>query len=565
MTGRPILEDHLYRTAARFFARGLLGLALAIGLLWPGPVVAETGRWSQPRQLSGDIGGWFPDVTADDLGNVYVVWNGNLRGASKGNASLDAGGQAFSLAPGASRPTQLMSSALYYTRWDGLTWTDPNDIVLGWWGYALRSSIAVDRTGRLHLIHKGLKALTSEALGPKGSSGREDLWYTTANGDQAQSVTSWQPSERISQNTVGYFSAIAIDSHGAIHVIWTEYAQNRWGLYYAHSTDGGATWSRRVPLDESGPVFYARAHLKVDAQDRLHAIWETTDPNLLAQGNWYAIREAVYALSKDGGKTWSQQTLTSSLPSHPPDSLRGVSPGPAPQQPAVGIDGKGTILLVFREPVRDQILYSQSTDGVHWSMPALIPGVASGVPRPFDVYDTATDSAGHVHLVVVGYPDGSDSMSLLHCEWDEQRWGQPEVIAGSPPFPEYPRIAVGEGNRLHVVWFGGDDPSTARAAVGIWYSTAQTTAPRVVGQPQPVPQSQPEVAATPDAPPAFMVLPEGAKPSEAESGAKPIADRAIGASQRPGALRRNPSYPLAVGVVPVFLLLTAALCIKLGR
>jgi hypothetical protein len=36
---------------------------------------------------------------------------------------------------------------------------------------------------------------------------------------------------------------------------------------------------------------------------------------------------------------------------------------------------------------------------------------------------------------------------------------------------------VSRGNRLHLVWFGGDRPSVDRVAVGIWYSTLLTEAP----------------------------------------------------------------------------------------
>jgi len=86
---------------------------------------------------------------------------------------------------------------------------------------------------------------------------------------------------------------------------------------------------------------------------------------------------------------------------------------------------------------------------------------------------------------MVAYPDTSKTapMALMHSEWVGYSWGNPETIAlgASAPFPEWPRIAIGEGNRLHVDWLGrdGDDP------IGIWYSTKTTSAPYV--PPLPVP------------------------------------------------------------------------------
>ena len=98
--------------------------------------------------------------------------------------------------------------------------------------------------------------------------------------------------------------------------------------------------------------------------------------------------------------------------------------GPRPQQPALGIDGRGTILFVFREAGTDRILYRRSADGISWSVPAALPGIGAGVARPYDVYDMVTDSVGRVHLVVLPAPPAAAStMALLHLEWDGVRWG----------------------------------------------------------------------------------------------------------------------------------------------
>mgnify|MGYP005844470693 CR=1 FL=1 len=538
----------------RLFA---LALALGAGLLSPGHVRAETGQWSQPVRITGELpAGWFPDVAADDLGNVHVVWNSTLPGRSDPVLSPAWGRQ-----DGEAQARGDVSSALFYTRRDAEGWTKPNDVGLAWRGVALRSSIAVGDQGRLHLIRLGLGKLEPESLG------QEDLWYSSADGSRAESVASWRQPRRVTRATQGYYSDIAVDSRGVIHAIWTESSRGTWGLYYSQSTDGGATWSDRVALEGDEFVHWYRAQLKVDARDRLHVVWELVDVRYDGDALVPSpqTKAAAYAQSKDGGLTWSKTRF-------PPDCLPpyffcGV-PGPGPQQPAVGVDGRGQVLLVFRETDGNGISYHLSADGARWSPPLPLPGVRAGVNRPFDVYDMVTDSAGHVHLAAVGYADGSEAMSLLHVEWDGEGWRQPVVIAESPPYPEYPRLAVSRGNRLHAVWFGGDRPSVDRSPVGIWYSTTQTAAPSPATRLGVVPAASRDPT-TAESTSRSAVLSPTPVPVSALGEASAQDLRATALPRQPEAspewlsgVREHPAYPLLVAVAPVLALLATALLVR---
>ena len=55
-------------------------------------------------------------------------------------------------------------AALFYSRWDGKTWTKPNDIALIWWGHALRASLAADARGSA-LGLQGIGSIDQESLG----------------------------------------------------------------------------------------------------------------------------------------------------------------------------------------------------------------------------------------------------------------------------------------------------------------------------------------------------------------------------------------------------------------
>jgi hypothetical protein len=440
---------------ARWLAR-LSGL-LAVAALLVGPTgvgqAAGPIAWSEPVVVSPPPDGWFPDVAADDRGRVHVVWQGSFP---------DVAGSI------GTEPTQLTAkniSALYYAFSDGKGWSTPRDIALiAPEGHALRSSLTVDAADQLHLIYKGLGRLIPDSLG------QEDLWHTVVAGDRGQELAAWQPPVRLTRSTQGYYSDIAIDSKGVVHAIWTESARESWGLYYARSTDGGATWSRRVPLEESGFVWWYRPQMLIDKADRIHVVWELTDTKHLAD-----TRKAVYAISRDGGASWTRTTFDG-VPENPSAGM----PGGGPQQPAIGVDGSGTILMIYRDPNDSQILFRRSGDGEKWSDPTPLPGIRAGVPRPYDVYATATDSAGHVHLAVVGYPTESEVMSMLYLEWNGGSWSPASVVVSAPPFPEYPRFAISQGNRLHLVWFDGDKSSIDRRPTGIRYTTGLTAAPTVI-------------------------------------------------------------------------------------
>jgi hypothetical protein len=228
-------------------------------------------------------------------------------------------------------------------------------------------------------------------------------------------------------------------------------------------------------------------------------VWEVLDLN--STRAWAAPAPGfVYARSRDGGLTWTKREF---LPSQDRGVYDRSFEGTAwRQQPAIGIDGRGQLLLVWREYGSNAIYFQRSPDGETWTAPEAVPGIARGIPRPFDRYDLAADSAGHLHLVAVGYPSGSRTLALLHSEWNGYRWGEPNSIyvASGAPYPEWPRIAVGNGNRLHVVWFGGDSDQVSRTPNGIWYSTAQSSAPAIPSLPRPAPTVAIEGAAQPPEP-----------------------------------------------------------------
>jgi hypothetical protein len=466
----------------------LCTLTMAVSVFfWPvavseaSPVVAS-GGWSPPVAISGldrRAGGWFPAIAADIYGQVHVVWNG--RAPQRAPATSVEAGQRVSDAAG----------WLIYAHSDGQRWSAPSEIAaIGDEGDALRSSLTTDQTGRLHMLYRGL-----DLRDPKvGGAENEPIRYASVDSLLADRSQSWMPGPTVSRRNPAYFSDIVTDSAGTLHALTTEAdGDKQYAVYYHRSEDGGRTWSVPVAIEQVLAVSRWRLQLKVGPNDDLHAVWECVDPDDPSSRVPVGF---VYARSTDHGQTWSTTIFSPPKQAYIyPKLFEGTR---WRVQPAVGVDGRGQIVVVWREYETNLLYFQRSTDGRTWTDPARVGGVARGVARPFDRYDMATDSAGRLHLVMVAYPDGSPTMALLHSEWLGYGWGQPEVIlyAATAPYPEWPRLVVGAGNVLHLAWFGGSADSVDRVPIGIWYSSKLTSAPRLPVAAIPT-RTVPQLATTP--------------------------------------------------------------------
>lgn len=507
----------------------LMFIAVTAAVLWasaPVPTAAADGEWSVPYAVSGldpRAGGWFPSMTTDVYGQVHLVWNG--RAPRRPAATSVEASQRASDAAG----------WLVYSVWDGRRWSSPNEIAaIGDEGDALRSSLAADPSGHLHLLYRGLD-LQNPVV---GGAENEPIRYSPLNPVQGSRTGVRLSGTAISTHTPSYFSDIVADRRGVLHVLMTQPGDDKqYAPYYRRSEDGGRTWTPAVAIEQVAAISRWRLQLKIGQDDVLHAVWEVVDPEDPSSRVPVGF---VYARSTDHGQTWSTVTFAPEKRAYVFPKLYDGTRWRV--QPAVGVDGRGQAVLVWREFETNLIYFQRSTDGRTWTPPSRVGGVARGVARPFDRYDMATDSAGRLHLVMVAYPDGAPTMSLLHSEWTGYGWGDPEVImrASVAPFPEWPRIAISEGNRLHVAWFGGSAASVDRVPVGIWHSTRQTSAPSIPVAPVPAAPEREAPAARPPAQPVEPAAPR-ATPT-----ALPVRDQPPLA---PVEGLQPPAVPIAAGVV----------------
>lgn len=415
------------------------------------PLSAQTTGWSSPVQLSetGQFS-WFPDIAADQSGQVHVVWASFITG---------------------------YDAVMYTTSKNGLDWTRPTDILaLPYTGAATRPIISFDFHGYAHLV---------------GRNDNKMVYYRVPVHD-LQALPRWPPERDMSQLGGAYFSGISVGPDGRLHFIFTENPLAEecltcYSIFYRQSRDGGISWTSPIMLTPVGNGAI-KPQILVSRNGDLHLVWDAGRGGGLAQVT--GSTQVSYAASHDGGKTWSEPIeFSGSSAGYPGSSGRFIT---------VGEDGGGKLIVVWLKLPDDVPHYQVSSDGgLNWSAPAPLSGVFgiwSVIESGLDTYSMATDSAGHIHLVMVGRLDpGTRLPSLLHLIWDGSSWSEPAVIFAPLDFtPVWPRIAIGLGNQLHVTWFTANNifgTDAADADFRIWYARRSTSAPAI--QPVVYPTSTP--------------------------------------------------------------------------
>ncbi len=466
--------------AARWIWAGLwLGVLIgAIGMVQAqGPQV----RWERAIQVA-DPYAWFPDVVADDAGRVIVFWAGGIR---RGQERYDA---------------------LFLRMKVGDRWEAPVDVYAGRIindeSYAVRNAALLDLTGQLILAYRH----------------PQTVYVRHAPIEQAGNAQAWSDPIRISRASA-YYVELGQGADGALHLVWTEMAPVEAisgevpctgcsDVFYRSSADGGQTWSPPINLSRS-PYGSMKPFLWVSSRaPYLYVVWQEGYDSWVGRGTPFGVG---WTRSLDGGRTWEPARWI-------------TSPVGTPQQPVIGEDRNGRLLMIWRT-VEDAVLYFQqsSDQGETWTPPQPIPGFRTRPwsHPPFDAYDLIADSAGRLHLAAVGMRSPEGDLGVFHLIWDGSTWWGPFLVWADGQFPEWPRWGLSEGRRLHLVWFERDPPhlfDSDRGQYTVWYAAAQTDAPQVVrpSRPRPTPTAtlappprEPPTATPIRLPPGPTALPDG--------------------------------------------------------
>ena len=404
-------------------------------------------NWADPVRFEQN--GWFPDIAVDIRGNIHLAWASSV-------SAITENGEEVSLLNG-------YDTVLYSTSQDGVQWTPIQDIVavpMSPGSYVTRPSLLPDEMGNLHMIYRII-----------------EMYYTYTRIDTATDVTTWSSPYRISAGNLSYFSRLIKDNNGRVHLIFTENVPSEddptlieFHLFHRYSDDNGQSWSIRSDIS-SVPLGSAKPQIVIDQNNHLHVAWEAGEGGSL--GMVTGETTLYYASSHDNGINWSTP-----FEFQVPANSQG-------KNIALGVNDQGVLLVAWLS-TRDNLIYSQfSTDGGRfWSNPEPIPGII-GEWRVYntlqDGYSMATDSDGIIHLVLSGImEDGDNTVDVLHLSWENFTWSEPDMVADfSGDVPQWPRIAVSNGNQLNIAWYVRDEANlwdTDEGDYHVWFTSGQSFA-----------------------------------------------------------------------------------------
>jgi hypothetical protein len=309
---------------------GQMIVALGIFLL---AQVAQAD-WTPAKRLTWTAGASVDmNIISDSSGKLHLVWAdstpGNLEIYYK--KSINGG-----------------------TTWSAnkrLTWTA---------GDSRYPASAADPFGGLHVVWYD------------DTPGNAEIYYSKSTDGGA----TWSPSKRLTW-TVGnsFWLALAVDSSGYIHVVWSDPTPGNAELYYKKSMDGGSSWTASKRLTWTSELSSA-PDIAVDSSNSLYVVWHDMTPGNL---------EIYCRKSPDGGATWtsSQRLTLNSGDSLFPDIVR---------------DSAGNLHVVWEDftPGKWEIYYKKSTNGgISWSASKRITWTSGTSWWPA----IAIDSAGNLLLV----------------------------------------------------------------------------------------------------------------------------------------------------------------------
>ena len=420
---------------------------------------SSTVAWSEPINLSSSlVSSDNPTIVADGYGYVHVFWSEEVDGKLLGPNDQHRAG-----------------NTILYTRWDGISWTTPIDILfVPGDDIAEFIAVTVDAHNRLHAVW----------------TGQSNIYYSNAPANQATSARAWSEPMVIARGSARsqWESAVVVDSSDNVHIFYAT-GSNDPGIYHTISRDNGIGWETPVKL--SSPLDASERGLSsvrgtLDGAGRLHVVWSTFQENGYGQA-------VYYARSTDGGESWST-----------PVQLGYRDPGDfEASYPYLASVSDSELHLVYLDGATSGRSQRISRDGgTTWSEPLHIIDELEGVNG---YVIPLVDSTGQLHLVANMRTRARQVVGIYYAYQTGSSWSPVvpvDVRSQGAPTAHHAAATVRLGNELHVVYnqFAGGE---------IWYvrgvlkdtpamPTLVSSPPRLLAASTPslAPSATPEATAT---------------------------------------------------------------------
>jgi len=192
--------------------------------------------WTPTQRLTRTSGHSFcPAIACSPAGHLHVVWSDDTSGEYEVYYQAGADG--------------------------GATWSSPQRLT---WnsGRSDFPAVAAHSSGLLHVVWWD------------NTPGLAEIYYKNSPDGGA----SWTSAKRLTW-TPGdsYFPAIKLGFSGQLHVVWDDLAASNYDIFYKKSTDGGVTWGstqRRTWTSD----YSSSPAIAFDSSGDLHVVWSDLTP-----------------------------------------------------------------------------------------------------------------------------------------------------------------------------------------------------------------------------------------------------------------------------------------------
>lgn len=308
--------------------------------------------------------------------------------------------------------------------------------------------------------------------------GNSEIYYKRS----ADGGVNWEADERLTNDPASSSSPAIAVSGNVVHVVWNDYRDGNWEIYYKRSTDEGLSWGTdtRLTFDPaisfqpvisiSGLVVHLVWRDDRDGNIEIYykrstnggITWEpdirlTNDndwsynPSIATSGSdvhvvWNDYRdgslEIYYKRSEDGGISWGADT-------------RLTYAGTVSQLPSIAASGLNVHLVwdEYHSSSNYEIHYKRSMDGgISWDNDLRLTDAFG-----YSICPNLSLSGSVVHLVWEDDREGDYGIYYKRSEDGGINWGADTLLSNNGFMKsEHPSVSV-SGSVVHVVWFDNRD------------------------------------------------------------------------------------------------------------
>ena len=348
-------------------------------------------------------------------------------------------------------------SSIYYSKWDGSVWTQPQAIYTATQGDISQLDTGVDRDRLLVVWSEGLN---------------NQILCTWSNTDNAQNPSEWAtPIQLSTTRFTGKSPKILADDSGTVYVAYSKPINEDRGIYVVKSTDEGKNWSDPFQVfnaEAAGWDIADSPELATDQNGFVNVVW--AKKSFPEAGHLLALYTSQ---SEDQGSTWSDPSV--------------VEEGDLTWGQISGIRSSNLFRIWQEVDFSTRLVnwYQFSIDGgVTWSLPTSVTDPEDDIGSPIITTDTAGRQYMFQPIQVIPQITG-----ITYRIWNTDRWLVENRIMldyGNVFIPGSLNTAISPSGSLILVYLDkGIEASTGLINYNLSYQSQMVEIPTVTSTPEP--------------------------------------------------------------------------------